>query len=116
VVHAGIVVVRTSQQYDAQTIFALELVQHLAGGAAHSDVVEVLQRPVTLIHGAPVFFGTQAQNIFELLKHLALEEIGIGEVDEGIQEADTLLLEEIAFFREGGLYGRWRGRNRWAGT
>ena len=86
VVDAGVVVIRTAEQDDAETVFALELVQHFAGGAAHGHVVEVVEGAIALLDGALVLFGREAEDVLELLKHLALEEVGLGQIDERIQE------------------------------
>ena len=115
-IHAGIVVIRTAQQHDAEAVFALQLLQHFARGAAHGDVVEVVERAIALLDGALVLFGREAEDVLELLEHLPLEEVGLGQVDEGIQEADALLLEQIAFLDERGLHGLGRGGDGGAGA
>src|ERR1035437_6542781 len=109
VVDAGIVVIRTSQQHHADAIFALQLFQHLAGLAAHSDVVEELQGAVAGCHGALVLFGAKTEDILEFLVHLAFEEVRLGEVDEGVQETDAAFLEHVAFLDERGFDGGRRG-------
>ena len=100
VIHAGIVVIRTAQQDDAETVFAFELFQHLAGGAAHRHVVEHVECAEPLFDGPFVLLGRQPQDVFELLKHLPLQEVGLGQVDEGVQEEDAFLGEQIAFLDE----------------
>ncbi len=116
VVHAGIVVIRPAQQHHAEPVFALQLFQHLAGLAAHGDVVEVIERAVAFLHGALVLFGRQAQDVLELLVHLALEQVGLGEVDERVQEPDALLLEQVAFLGERRLHRRRRRGHGRTGT
>ncbi len=116
VVHAGIVVIGAAQQDDAEPVFALELFEHFAGGAAHGDVVEDVEGAIALFDGAMIFFRRQAKDVLELFVHLALENIGVGEVDEGVDEADALLFEEIAFLGERSLDRRRRGGDGGAGT
>src|SRR4030095_5316667 len=70
---------------------------------------EVGERPVALLDCALVLLGGEAEDVLELLEHLALEEVGFGEVDEGVEERDALLGEEVAFLDEGGFHGFRRG-------
>src|SRR5215471_7395334 len=109
VVDAGVVVIRAAQQDHAQAVFALELLQHFAGSAAHGHVFEVVRRAVTLLHSALVLFGSQAEDVFELLVHLPFEEIGPGKVHEGVHEPYALFLKQVAFLGERGLHGCRRG-------
>ena len=109
-VDAGIVVIRTAQQHDAEAVFALQLFQHFAGRAAHGDVVEVIPARGSPASTARLFSsGDEAQDVLELLVHLAFEEVRLGEVDEGIQEPDALFLEQVAFLDERRLDGLRRG-------
>ena len=76
-IHAGVVVIRAAEQHHAEAVLALELLQHLAGGAAHGDVVEVVERAIALLDGALVLLRRQAEDVLELLVHLPLEEVGL---------------------------------------
>ena len=104
VIHTGVVVIRAAQQDHAQAVFPFQLFQHLAGGAAHGHVVEVGESAIALLDGALVLLRREAEDIFELLEHLPLEKVGLGEVDEGVQKTNALFREQVAFFRERGLY------------
>src|ERR1035437_5030014 len=116
VVDAGIVVIRTAQQHHADAILALQLFQHLAGLAAHGDVVEVLQGAVAGRHGALVLLGAEAEDILEFLVHLAFEEVRLGEVDERVQETYAAFLEHVAFLDERGFDGGRRGGDGGTGS
>src|ERR1019366_4109110 len=109
VVDAGVVVIRAAQQHHADAILALQLFQHLAGVAAHGDVIEVLQGAVAGRHGALVLLGAEAEDILEFLVHLAFEEVRLGEVDEGVQKTYAAFLEHVAFLDERGFDGGRRG-------
>src|SRR5690242_4067473 len=111
VIHARVVVIRTAQQDDAQAVFALELFEHFASGAAHGDVIEIFERAIALLDGALILFGAEAEDVLELLEHLALEKLRVRKVHERIHEADALLLEEVTFLGERGLHGSRRGRH-----
>ena len=100
VVHAGIVVIRAAQQHHAELVLALQLFQHLARRAAHGHVVEVIERAIALLDGARVLFGREAEDVLELFVHLPLEHVGLREIDEGVEEAHALLLEQVAFLGE----------------
>ena len=68
--------IRTAQQHDAEAVLALQLLQHLAGRAAHGDVVEVTRARDSLRSTARLFSsGDEAENVLELLEHLPLEQI-----------------------------------------
>ena len=44
------------------------------------------------------------------------KQVGLREIDEGVEEPDALLLEEIAFLDECRLHGLGRGGDGWAGA
>ena len=79
-------------------------------------LLNVVQRAVALLDGALVLFRRQAENVLELLVHLPLEKVGLGEVDEGVQEEDALSCEQVAFLGERGLHGLGRGGHGGAGA
>src|ERR1035437_5960625 len=116
VVDAGIVVIRTAQQHHADAILALQLFQHLAGLAAHGDVIEVLQGAVARFYGALVLFGAEAEDILEFLVHLPFEEVRLGEVDERVQETYAAFLEHVAFLDERGFDSGGRGGDGGTGS
>src|ERR1017187_6783065 len=116
VVHAGVVVIRTAQQHHTQAIFPFELLQHLARSAAHGHVVKVVEGTVALFPRLLVLFGRQPQDVFELFVELPLQQIGLGEVDERVQETDALFGEQVAFLDERGLHRFGRGRHRGTAT
>jgi len=110
VVHAGVVMIRPAQQHHADAVLPLELFENLAGRAAHRHVVERVERAVAFLHRPMVLLRRQAQDVFELFVHLPLEEVGTGQVDEGVQEDHALFFEQVAFLGERRLHRRGSGR------
>ena len=113
VIDAGIVVIRPAQQHHAEAVFALELLQHFARRAAHGDVVEVLAARDSPASTARLFSsGERPRMSLNSSNICRSKRSGLREVDEGVQEPDALLLEEIAFLDERRLHRLRRGRRR----
>src|SRR5258708_22545706 len=66
VVDARVVVIRTAKKHYAQAVFALKLIEHFAGGAAHGDVVKIIERPIASVYGTLVLARSQAHDVLEL--------------------------------------------------
>ena len=117
VVDAGIVVIRAAQQHHAEAVFALQLFQHFAGCAAHGDVVEIVERAIALLRrracSLPAMRPRMSLNSSYICRS---KRSGLREVDEGVQEPDALLLEEVAFLGERRLDGFGRGGDGGAGA
>lgn len=69
VIEAGIVMVRTAQHHDADAVFALELVKHLASAAADIRLV-VLQRRESRLDRPIVFLLREAEYRLPRHQHL----------------------------------------------
>ena len=66
VVDARVVVIRAAQDDHAEPVFALELLEHLAGFAADGHVVVEIEGAIALLNRARVFFRREAEDILEL--------------------------------------------------
>src|SRR6185312_10324749 len=115
-VYAGVVVVRTAEQHDAQPVLPFELFQNFARGTAHRYILEKVERAVALLDGALILLRAEPKNVLELLKHLPFKNLRLAQVDERVQEAQALLFEQVAFLGERGLHSLRSGRDGRAGA
>jgi hypothetical protein len=111
VVQAWIVVIDAPQHHDADAVFALKLVERLAGLAANVGFA-CLERLEANFEGALILFAAKAKDRPQRLVHLVSADLLVLKVENRIEIQNAVLCEDVAFFGEGGLHRLGRCRYR----
>src|SRR6185369_12836747 len=108
-------VIRTTEHNDPNPVFALQLIEHLAGAFLDAGLI-VLQALEAHFDGTIIFFLRQSEQRLPSLQHLVRKELAVGEVQDWIEILHIMLGKDIVFLGESCLHGLRCSSNRGAGV
>ena len=114
VVQAGIVVINPPKHHDADTVFALKLIERFTRLTADVSLA-CLERLEANFEGALILFAAEAEDRPPRLVHLVGADLVVLQIEDRIEIENAILREDIALLGEGGLYRLWRRGHRRAG-
>ena len=115
-IDSRVVMVRTAQNDNSNSVFCLKLLQNFPALLAKDSVLEMIQRLVRLPGGSLTLSSRKPQDVYKLKVHLPLEQIGLTRIHQGIHILQPHIGKQIPFLDEGRLHGLGCGGHGGAGT